>query len=238
MLDYDGTLAPFQVDRDRAIPYPGVRECLRRILAAKCSRLVLISGRSSSDLIALLGLNPHPEIWGSHGWERLMPDGTYDMPQLDAPVVEGLTKACWAMKEEGLADHCERKPAGVALHWRGMDASFVRRARAIARERWGGLVRPDCLALKEFDGGLELRVPGRSKGDVVRSLLAEMPTGTAAAYLGDDLTDEDAFGAIRDRGLAVLVRPEYRSTAADVWLRPPEELIDFLNQWHDRSRKG
>ncbi|MGH9571319.1 MAG: hypothetical protein ACRD4F_16865, partial [Candidatus Angelobacter sp.] len=53
----------------------------------------------------------------------------------------------------------------------------------------------------------------------------------AAAYLGDDLTDEDAFQAINGRGLSVLVRPAWRSTTAQAWLRPPGELIQFLNDW-------
>jgi trehalose-6-phosphatase len=55
---------------------------------------------------------------------------------------------------------------------------------------------------------------------------------TAAAYLGDDATDEDAFKAIRGRGIGVLVRPQFRATAADFWLKPPEELLEFLERWH------
>jgi trehalose-6-phosphatase len=51
------------------------------------------------------------------------------------------------------------------------------------------------------------------------------------AYLGDDRTDEDAFKALAGRGLAVLVREELRPTAAAVWLRPPVELLDFLQRW-------
>ena len=51
------------------------------------------------------------------------------------------------------------------------------------------------------------------------------------AYLGDDLTDEDAFRAVATRGLGILVRQELRKTAAVAWLRPPEELLDFLHRW-------
>jgi len=56
---------------------------------------------------------------------------------------------------------------------------------------------------------------------------------TAAAYLGDDTTDEDAFKAIRGRGIGVLVRPQFHATAADFWLKPPEELLEFLERWHE-----
>ena len=85
--------------------------------------------------------------------------------------------------------------------------------------------------MKEFDGGIELRVPARDKGDGVRTILGEMENDAIVAYLGDDLTDEDAFRAIKGKGLGVLVRKKLRPTAADVWIRPPKELLEFLAEW-------
>lgn len=87
-----------------------------------------------------------------------------------------------------------------------------------------------------FDGGVELRVKGRHKGMVVQSVFREAeprqgPVG--AAYLGDDQTDEDAFAALAGRGLGVLVREQYRPTKAQVWLRPPKEMLNFLHRWHE-----
>ena len=67
LLDYDGTLAPFRVNRSTALPYPGVRELLDTIISAQHTRVVIISGRSIDDLVPLLGLQNLPEIWGSHG---------------------------------------------------------------------------------------------------------------------------------------------------------------------------
>ena len=58
------------------------------------------------------------------------------------------------------------------------------------------------------------------------------------AYLGDDRTDEDAFRALRGRGLSVLVRAEPRETAADAWIRPPEELIEFLRTWRREAGRA
>ena len=66
---------------------------------------------------------------------------------------------------------------------------------------------------------------------MVATILAEEGLSTPVAYLGDDRTDEDAFRQLRGRGLTVLVRDEYRPTAAECWLRPPSELLHFLDAW-------
>jgi len=70
LLDYDGTLAPFTVDRSLALPYPNVAERLMRIMKTG-TRVVLISGRPAREVVSLIGIDPHPEIWGSHSLERL-----------------------------------------------------------------------------------------------------------------------------------------------------------------------
>jgi len=78
-----------------------------------------------------------------------------------------------------------------------------------------------------------MRMPDRDKRDAVRTILMEVGAGVPVAYLGDDATDEHAFRALGDRGLTVLVRPRQRRTAARVWLKPPEELLEFLSYWLD-----
>src|SRR5690349_2940446 len=75
LVDYDGTLAPFSVDREHAFPYPEIPGLLQRIVQCD-TRLVVISGRLAREALMLAGVHPHPEIWGSHGMERLLPDGS------------------------------------------------------------------------------------------------------------------------------------------------------------------
>jgi trehalose 6-phosphate phosphatase len=231
LLDYDGTLAPFRTERDEARPYPGVRELLNEILELNSVRVVLISGRATKDLLPLLNLNRLPEIWGSHGWERLMPDGTCETLELDESAQRSLAEAYYWIQAEELVNHCERKPVGLTLHWRGLPDEDASEIRTKASERWSSLAKNTGLGLYEFDGGIELRMSGRDKGDAVATIFSEMGEGTVIAYLGDDLTDEDAFQALKCKGLSVLVRPDFRPTAADLWLRPPEELLDFLRNW-------
>jgi trehalose-phosphatase len=235
MLDYDGTLAPFRVKPSKAVPYRGVRPILRRILKNEKTRVVLISGRWTRDLIPLLKLDPLPEMWGSHGWERRHADGRYEIFPFDERALRGLAEADRWVERKDLEDRVEQKPGCLALHWRGLGSRKVAEIRSQAMEYWSRLARRTGLKVTEFDGGLELRVPGRNKGDAVTAILEEAGPDAVAAYLGDDRTDEDAFRAIRERGLGILVRRTRRPTEAQVRLRPPEELLDFLKRWHQHT---
>ncbi len=231
MLDYDGTLAPFTARRDQAVPYSGLRPILQALAAEKRCRTVIVSGRAAADLPPLLQLDPLPEIWGSHGWERLLPDGTYVPPPLDAQTDTVLAEERDWLRSLFPTERIERKPASVALHWRGLDHEIQMTLRSLASKRWTNLDRQAAVELHGFDGGIELRARGRSKADAVRTLLDEFSAPPVAAYLGDDQTDEDAFAALGHRGLRVLVRNEARPTAADLHLVPPGELFTFLEQW-------
>jgi trehalose-phosphatase len=93
------------------------------------------------------------------------------------------------------------------------------------------MVDGGALELLPFDGGLELRSVGCNKQYAVKAVLSETAEDHAIAYLGDDITDEDAFRAVKPRGLGVLVRPVFRETEADVWLKPPQELVEFMRHW-------
>jgi len=231
LLDYDGTLAPFRVRPEEAVPYPEALAAIERIMRAGGTRLVIVSGRPAAQLPPLLALARRPEIWGSHGWERLQPDGTLRLEQPSDKERAALEEAAGAV---GIAvargARVERKVASVAVHWRGLQPAAAAFCRDAVTAAWRGYSE-GRLELLPFDGGLELRTPGCNKQHAVKAVLAETPRDAAIAYLGDDITDEDAFRAIKPRGIAVLVRVEFRPTAADVWLRPPQELLQFLEHW-------
>jgi trehalose-phosphatase len=229
LLDYDGTLAPFTVDRDRALPYPEVPTWIARIMA-RGTRVVLISGRPAREVRVLIGIDPPPEIWGSHGLERLLPDGRYEV----GPAPEHrdhLLAAAALLRDAGLESQTELKPGGVAVHWRGLERAKAERLAREVQQLWKPLLDRAPLRLLEFDGGLEIRVAGPGKGDAVGAVLKESGPDAAVAYLGDDQTDEDAFRALNDKGLTALVRAQSRPTEAEVWLRPPHELLQFFQEW-------
>lgn len=231
LLDYDGTLAPFRIERDQAVPYPGVLDLLSAIIAAPRTRVVVISGRWTQDLLPLLPIEPRPEIWGSHGWERLHPDGTHEQIALDARAAQNLADAYTWAEAAGLRDRCEQKPTSLAIHWRGLPQQRIVALREGVLAAWAPLAEASGLIPHEFDGGIELRASGRDKGSAIATLIAELGAHAAIAYLGDDMTDEDAFRALSGKGVGVLVRPELRPTEADLWIRPPDELLEFLALW-------
>src|SRR5690349_16427489 len=121
LLDYDGTLAPFTPDRTRAFPYREIPELVSQIMRHR-TRVVLISGRPATELLFLSGIHPHPEIWGSHGAERLHPDGSYEIESPPPRQRAGLQAANRALCSAGLAARMESKPGAIAIHWRGLAA--------------------------------------------------------------------------------------------------------------------
>jgi trehalose 6-phosphate phosphatase len=246
LLDYDGTLAPFRVDRFQAVPWAGVRELLNQIQVQGFTRIVVVTGRPAAEILPLLGVEPAPEIWGLHGAERQHPDGRRELEQISPEIrtklyelAEKLSRDATSSLRGGLI---EKKPNAVVMHWRGATPARARMIEKQTRVLFEPLAQMDGLSLLEFEAGLELRA-GRDKGEAVTAILGET-AGTnphrepiPAAFLGDDLTDEAAFRAIRDygsqggHGLGILVRNQPRPTAADLWLQPPGELRDFLKRW-------
>lgn len=232
LLDYDGTLAPFRVERQQARPYPAAAEILARMLSAGHTRIVLVTGRPVEQVLELLDRLPVPEIWGVHGWERRMPDGRRADVAPDPTALGQLDEAWRAVQTAALRGRAERKRTTIALHWRGLPPERIADVRERARVAWTEVLESGRFDLREFDGGLELRLRGRSKGDAVATIAEEQGPGVLLAYLGDDDTDEDAFAVVPAGGLGVLVRDRARPTRAQAWLRPPEELVAFLAAWH------
>src|SRR5271155_5047773 len=231
LLDYDGTLAPFCLNRQQALPFPGVTELLQEIIANGRTRVVIITGRNAREVIPLLAVHPSPEIWGCHGLERLKPDGSCETPRVEEAVVHALADADRWLRYQRLHNRAEFKTGAVAIHWRGLDEAAAAETRSQVLRGWFPIAQSTPMELLEFDGGIEMRMPGRDKGDAVRTILDEIGPEVPVAYLGDDVTDEQVFLALDTLGLSVLVRPEWRTTAAALWIRPPEGLRDFLTRW-------
>ena len=246
LLDCDGTLAPFRVDRFKARPWAGVRELLGSIQSQGQTRLAVITGRPAAEIAPMLALEPPLEVWGLHGAERLYPSGRRELEQAPAATQAKLEELRELLRRDSLGGLFEDKANGVVMHWRGASRRKAEQIERRTRALFEPLARLRGLALLDFDGGIELRI-GRNKGGAVEAILAEAGAGLGdnadcpVAYLGDDLSDEAAFGAVNRigrRGLSVLARRKWRETEAAVWLRPPAELREFLERWLSASGAG
>lgn len=237
LLDYDGTLAPFHDDRMQALPWPGVTERLEQLSDLPSVHLALVTGRAARELASLVPLRHPVEIWGSHGREHISADGAYRAAELLPRQQGALDELEQALIAAGFAAQVERKPASLAAHWRVLDSDGATRMEQIARQAYRASGQRAGLQLLIFDGGIEMRSEAIHKGHAVLHMIKQFPAATAA-YLGDDTTDEDAFAALNGHGLTILVRQQPRPSHAAFWLRPPHELIAFLDAWIAAARKA
>lgn len=241
LLDYDGTLADFRINRFDARPWAGVRELLMQIQRDARTQMRVISGRPAAEINPMLRLDTPVEVWGLHGAERLLPDGTREMEEPSSEVQDILQNLRERLRQDAFGGLIEDKANGIVMHWRGHSP---RRAMLI-EQKTRALFEPAAevkgLSLLPFEAGIELRV-GRDKGGAVEAIVASARPGSPVTFLGDDLTDEAAFSAVnaaRAPHISVLVRKERRpGTAAEVWLKPPEQLRWFLKQWLHATSGG
>jgi len=231
MLDYDGTLAPFHVSRGLALPLPRSVELLGAIAAEPDTRVAIVSGRPLDEMDRLLGPLPVTLV-GEHGWEMRLRDGSDLQHAIPTAALEILDRAERAARDRGMGGLLERKRTGVVLHTRGvLGAGLASELEEQAWTLWQALGEAGSVRLQRIDGGIELRVRGWDKGTAVRFLAAESPEGTLAVFVGDDVTDEDAFEVVRGIGFGVRVGGGDRPTVAAASLPSCTAVPEFLEEW-------
>jgi trehalose-phosphatase len=230
MLDYDGTLAPFRMDRAAARPRPLTLVRLRALSDAPGTTLAIVSGRPLAELARLIGI-PGLRMIGEHGWEELGPGRRPIRHPLLAASRAALARAAAAVRGHGWGLRLERKRTGLVLHTRGLPAAAARALQAEARRAWAPETEDGAVMLAPTAGGIELRAPQRTKGTAARSLIAAAPEGTLAVFVGDDHTDEDAFAVVRDSGFGVRVGAGRRASLARARLADCDAVAEFLGRW-------
>lgn len=233
-LDYDGTLAPFHVERMRATPLPGVQELLESIRDTHRTCLCVVSGRPICEVIELLGDLKIPII-GAHGYEIKMPflPAQVHLPRLKQRC--GLRLGQTLATCRGYGALVERKSASVAFHTRPMPVGYEVPAKI--EKEWTSFALRFNLSLRRFNGGVELRASERNKGTAVLEILKSLPPVALPVYLGDDETDEDVFRAIRGRGYGIRVGKDGGATAAQGHLDDPRAVLKFLRAWDEVVKK-
>src|SRR6185369_6366500 len=98
---------------------------------------------------------PPPEIWGTHGAERVHSDGRYEEIEVTKDALEVLLKSEMLLEGEGLGHLLEVKFAAVAVHWRGLKPAEVLQVRTTAYKILEPLAAKSALVLADFEEGVE-----------------------------------------------------------------------------------
>lgn len=232
MLDYDGTLSEIVGEPDAATLVPGADKVLAA-LAARCP-VAIISGRALADIRDRVGV---PGLWyaGSHGFELAAPDGSCHENEAGIAAVRVLQDARDELRRrlasvEGLL--IEDKRFSVAVHYRAVAPDRVDEVMATVRI----LGQRHQLRVTGGRKVIELRPDVEwGKGRTIDWIL-ERIDGTdllLPIYIGDDLTDEDGFDAVRNKGIGIAVRSAEtgdRRSAARFALLDPEAVCEFLEK--------
>src|SRR5437762_8201249 len=226
-LDYDGTLTPIVSHPENAWLSHSMRQALREL--AGCVPIAILSGRDLNDVRRRVDLDGIVYA-GSHGFDIAGPArlhrelGTAYLPVLATAETE-LREAL----DEIPGAQLERKHFSVAAHYRNVnknDAFRVTLAVGAVAARHRELRRIDGKKVYELLPGIEW-----DKGKAVMWLLKALGLESESVrpiFIGDDKTDEDAFRALKQCGVGILVGKQSDSTAARYLLRDPAEVEHFL----------
>ena len=211
LLDFDGTLAEFNPDPAAPELTPERHEVLMRIVQHPAVSLGIVSGRRLDDLRRRTRLPDHVYHAGLHGLEMEIDGSRTTHPDLPCAIerLDGLAENLRQLLNEFPAAYIEDKGASVAVHARRLPKDM--HARVFARA--------DVLAVPWIAKNYIRRLEGNAvveflpnidghKGDATKWIVADVETKLQCpawvAYIGDDITDEDAFRAIT-MGIGVLV---------------------------------
>ena len=236
-LDYDGTLTPIAARPELAIMTPEMRETVRE-LASVCVTAI-VSGRGLADVAALVKLE-ELIYSGNHGFEISTPGTSSVHNEKGKPFMEAVAAISRAI-EERIADIdgsiVENKTYSLSVHYR-----LVAPDRVPEIERIVDTALTDYINLHKRHGKKVFEIRPKIDWDKGKAVLLLLQTlhldgdDVVPIYVGDDITDEDAFRALKGRGIGVLVGTEARETAANYTLRDTDETQQFLHILTDLAR--
>lgn len=246
-LDFDGTLSPIVSEPAAARAHPAAGPALRRV-AAVVGTLAVITGRPAADAAELGGFAAVPGliVLGHYGLERWS-DGTLDSPAAEPGVAAARAELPGLLAGAGAPDgtRAEYKGHAVAVHTR--QAADPQAALDRLRAPLTDLAARHGLTVEPGRMVIELRPRGMDKGQALKTLIAERQSG-AVMYVGDDLGDLAAFGAVRALratgipGLTVCsgsAEVSALATEADLVVDGPDGVVTLLNGLADTlSRAG
>jgi trehalose 6-phosphate synthase/phosphatase len=230
-LDYDGTLTPIAPRPEDAVLAEGMRDVLRQAARTPNLDVAIVSGRPLAQLRELVAVEGLTYV-GNHGYEIEGPGVSHRVP--------GVERFRTAL-ERAAADLAALGVAGARVEVKGATLSYHLRQvndvdRVDAERRAGAILRRRRLQVSKGKRIIEGRPPlDWHKGHAVLHVLvrrhgADWPTRVRALYVGDDVTDEDAFRSLRGIGRSIRVGPLHprEGSHADYAVPDPEAVLQLL----------
>jgi len=198
--DYDGTLAELVDDPACAFPLPSAIDALRGLAHLPRTEVAIVSGRSLRDLFTLSGLTDGVHLVGSHGSE-FEPGVITGVEGDELDVLAQVTAQVRELAQTVPRARVETKPASVAFHTREVDPLLVPDLVASVLTGPGSV---PGVSVKHGKDVVELTITDAHKGTALRRLRQTLGVDVVM-FVGDDLTDEDAFTALGPNDVAVKV---------------------------------
>jgi alpha,alpha-trehalase len=225
-LDYDGTLTPIVSQPEDAWLSASMRQMLRE-LAARVP-VAILSGRDLDDVRRRVDLDGIVYA-GSHGFDIAGPGFRREFGAEYLADLDTAERELHEPLDEISGAQLERKRFSIAAHYRNVnenDVPTLTQAVEAVAARHRELRRIDGKKVYELLPDIEW-----DKGKAVMWLLEALALereNIRPIYIGDDSTDENAFRAIDQRGVGVLVSDQSQPTAAIYSLKDPTEVERFL----------
>jgi len=200
--DFDGTLAPIVSDPALAEADRESLVALRNLAQLPQTHVAIVSGRALADLAARTNTADEIHLVGSHGSEF---EAGFAEP-LTPPardVLDCLTRELRQIAADAPGFLIEEKPASLAFHYRNADEQAATAAvEAILR----GPARQAGVHVRHGKKVVELSVVATDKGSALGRIRQRLGA-SAVLFIGDDVTDEDAFAALAGPDLGIKVGP-------------------------------
>jgi trehalose-phosphatase len=200
--DFDGTIAPIVSDPALAEADRESIVALKALAAMPQTHVAIVSGRALSDLALRTADTPNLHLVGSHGSE-FEPGVVIDLDEAAEALLDRLNRELTDIAARAAGTAVEVKPAGLAFHYRNADdataAAAVERIMA-GPATWSG------VHVREGKKVVELSVVATDKGRALQRLRQRLGA-SAVLFLGDDVTDEDAFVTLAGPDAGVKVGP-------------------------------
>ena len=236
-LDYDGTLVPFKDRPTDVTTSKSIKKIIRQLIRNPKVTVTIVTGRTLRDIkrllkiqglsyIALHGLHIESSSGFQFSWHKAN-QARLLIKKIKEDVQLKLRKENGAFLED--------KELTLVLHYRLVSTDKIKSIQETFKRSVNRIDKKKILEIINGAKVIEARPKGWNKGKAVEQFLLKNSNkkNILTIYIGDDITDEDAFQFIAKKGISIYVtNKSNRKTAAQYWVKNPDQVFLFLRSLH------